>query len=191
MLTACDSPTETGNLAALDAMLTNGAGVDPEVLAAAGGRIEKAPAAIASKDAAPGAATLGALAGQQAAQDNGASQNPGRGDCTRSIKYGSQWAERMPEPFRLYPRGTLTEAAGTDKAPCNKLRVISFTTPASIDQVMDYYYTQAKRAGYDAEHLLSDGEHQLGGTRGEAAYVVFARAGKSAATEVDVIANVN
>jgi hypothetical protein len=39
--------------------------------------------------------------------------------------------------------------------------------------------------------LMAKNEHQLGGTRGEATYVVFARAGKRTATEDDIVTNVN
>ncbi len=193
LLSACKGGGDADNLAALDAKLTNGAdnaayndaAIDPDVLAAVGGNIEKAPAAVETKDAMSGAQTLGDLARRQAAGSKSATGD----DCVKAVQYGPEWAERMPEAFRLYPRGTLAEAAGIDKARCNKLRIISFTTPADITSVIDFYYTQAKRAGYDAEHLVSKGEHTLGGTRGDAAYVVFVRRGANNLNEVDVVAN--
>jgi hypothetical protein len=194
MLSACGGGGNSDNLAALDAKLTNGAdnaannqaAIDPDVLAAVGGTIEKAPAATETKDDVSGSRTLGDLVRRQASGTKTAAAGD---DCAKAVQYGDEWAERMPEPFRLYPHGTLTEAAGIDKASCNKLRIISFSTHADIESVIDFYYTQARRAGYDAEHLVSKGEHTLGGTHGEAAYVVFVRRGEGGLTQADVVAN--
>ncbi|MBB5984406.1 hypothetical protein [Sphingobium lignivorans] len=191
LLAACGGQKEADNLAELDARLTNGSDAlsddasDAIAIAEAGGKIEKAPPAKETGET-PGRATIGGLV----RRGDGAGAAPAPGGCASDLKSGSEWAERMPRPFRLYPGARLTEAAGIDREQC-RLRVVSFATDAGIDQIMDYYYTQARRAGYDAEHLLSQGEHQLGGTREKdgAAYVVFARAGKDGQTDVDVIAN--
>ncbi len=196
MLAACNSAKETDNLAALDAKLTNGAAdgaynetsVDPEILAAVGGHMEKAPAATETAESLPGARALSDLIHKRTSKDGNAAAPGAAGDCAKLVQYGAEWAERMPEPFRAYPRARLIEAAGTAKAPCT-LRLISFSTAAGPEAVMDFYFTRAKRAGFDAEHLLTSGEHQLGGTKGEAAYVVLARRGEGDQTEVDVIAN--
>lgn len=197
LLAACDGqPAGTDNLAELDARLTNGvidageAGVnDTAALAAAGGRIEKAPPAV-RVPAGSEANTLGALARRQASRRGAAPPDAGEGACAQSVRAGPEWAERIPAPFRVYPGATLDEAAGIDRERC-QIAIISFTTGTGIDRIMDFYYTQARRAGYDAEHLLSGDEHQLGGTRGAdgAAYVVFARPAANGRTEVDVIAS--
>jgi len=178
LLAACQGGGNADNLADLDARLTNGANDAAEAdaaiaLAAAGGQIEKAPVAVQTKAVASQGQPIG---------------NAVQGPCARDVKMGREWADRMPASFRLYPGATLVEAGNVDKEECT-LRVISFTTPAGIDPVLDYYYTQAKRAGFDGEHLLSGGEHQLGGTSKDGgAYVVFARL-KDGKTEVEVIAN--
>ena len=188
LLSACGGPASTDNLADLDAKLTNGAdnaAADANAaiaLAAAGGTIEKAPAAKEVKGTGPQGDALGSLSGK-----NGGKQ----GSCAKDVKTGPEWADRMPAAFRLYPGATLAEAGGVDREQCT-LRILSFTTAAGVDPIMDFYYTQAKRAGYDAEHLLSQGEHQLGGTRKDGgAYVVFARATDGKPTEVNIVANAN
>ena len=189
LLGACGGAKDADNLADLDAKLTNGANEANEAIAraAAGGNIQKAPAAIETKSVATAGRTLGDLARQQAA---GKSGQAGQGDCAKNVKSGPDWAERMPAPFRVYPGAKLQEAAGLDKEQCN-LRIVSFTTSAAVDHIIDYYYTTARQAGYDGEHLLSQGEHQLGGTREKdgAAYVVFARRAAGGETEVDIVAN--
>jgi hypothetical protein len=199
-LAACQGGTGADNLADLDAKLTNGVGNTADAanaadaaneaiaLAAAGGRIEQAPPAVETKHVAPAGRTLGDLARAQASGKAGGSGQGGT-PCAKNVKYGPEWADRMPTPFRLYPGGKLAEAAGVDQERCT-LRIISFTSAAAIDPIINFYYTQARRAGYDAEHVVNGGEHQLGGTDAEgAAYVVFARRIANGQTEVDVVAN--
>ena len=56
---------------------------------------------------------------------------------------------------------------------------------------MDYYYTQARRAGYDVEHRVMDGDHVLGGTRkddGGAFFLLFTDA-PGGRTTIDIIAD--
>jgi len=198
-LAACNDKDKQADLNALDARLTNGAGAgglapqsdaEREAQQAAGGRIDPAPAAIASADVG-GSATLGELARRKAVRGGtaGPAAAAAGGSCASSVDYGNEWAARMPAPFRLYPRARLAEAAGNQTDRC-KLRVISFSTDVPLDRVLAYYFTQARRAGYDSEHLLVREEHQLGGTKGDLAYVVFARPGAGGRTDVDVVANV-
>lgn len=147
---------------------------------AAGGAVQRAPAAQAVSSAQARPLTLGGVAQ--------ASGKLGKG-CDRQMTYGAAWANRMPAPFAIYPRGNLAEAAGVANGPC-QLVAISFTTPVLADKVIDYYYTRARAAGYSAEHLLADKEHRLGGTRNAGpAYMVFARPLADGRTEVDIVAN--
>jgi hypothetical protein len=96
----------------------------------------------------------------------------------------------MPDPFTLYPGAQLTEAAGAEKDGCT-LRAASFVTPVPKQGVIDYYYTQARRAGFDAEHRIVEGDNVLGGTRkadGSAYFIVFTNA-PGGKTGVDIIAD--
>ncbi len=194
LVAGCQNRTEADNLAALDAKLTGGANAAQANAADAGanaadlGQLEKAPPAVAVQGEASGNRTLGELARWQASGKPVAGADGS--DCARSVKSGPEWADRLPEPFRIYPDARVVEAAGLDKERC-RIVIVSFATRASIDQVMDFYYTTARRAGFDGEHLLSGTEHQLGGTNEQdgAAYVVFARPGEKGETEVDLVAN--
>ncbi len=130
------------------------------------------------------AVTLGGLA-----HDQGIS-HPKGGGCTSKMQYGAVWATRMPAAFPVYPKGRVKEAAGIAAAPCN-IRVVSFTTSAAMQDVVDYYYSRARRAGFTASYEIRAGEHMLGGTRtsDDGAYVVtFARA-PGGQTSVDLVAN--
>lgn len=130
--------------------------------------------------AAKGALTLGALA------ERGGGQ-AGAG-CATNIRYSSAWANRLPAALPLYPDARVSEAAGNDSGGC-ALRVVSFTSAAPMNRVIDWYYTRATEGGYSAEHRAQGGQHVLGGSRGDAAYIVFFNPRAGGGTEVDLLTN--
>ncbi|MET0371813.1 MAG: hypothetical protein ABW039_10600 [Sphingobium sp.] len=149
----------------------------------AGGKLLAAPAP-ADGEAMESDVTLGALAREQAKAGGG---NAG---CSKKLVYANGWAERLPEPFTLYPGAQLMEAAGAERDGCT-LRAASFVTPVPRQSVIDFYYTQAKRAGFDADHRLMGGDNVLGGTRagdGNAYFIVVTDA-PGGKTGVDIIAD--
>lgn len=145
----------------------------------AGGKLIPTPAATQG-DAMASTVTLGAVAREGA----------GNANCAKKLVYGMEWAQRMPEPFTLYPGAQLTEAAGAQANGCT-LRATSFVTAAPRQGVMDYYYTLARRAGYDGEHKVMGGDHVLGGTRGSdgSAYFILFTDAPGGKTGVDIIAD--
>jgi hypothetical protein len=128
------------------------------------------------------AVTLGGLANDQYTQR-------GKGTCDAKLQYGAAWATRMPTEFPVYPKGRVKEAGGVDGGICD-IRVVSFTTSSAMQDVVNYYYTRAKRSGFSAEYQVRAGEHTLGGTRStdEGAYVVTFNK-TSNGTAVDIVAN--
>lgn len=149
----------------------------------AGGKLLAAPAP-SEGEAMASTVTLGAVAREQAAR------NGGNAHCSKQLAYGMEWAQRLPDPFTLYPGAQLTEAAGAERNGCT-LRAASFVTPAPRQGVMDYYYTLARRAGYDGEHRILGGDHVLGGTRkadGSAYFILFTDA-PGGKTSIDIIAD--
>ena len=159
----------------------------PEAIAAAkadaarllGGTVPSAPAPQASASAshADGALTAAALGGTL----------PGSGtNCPGNAEYTANWAARLPAALPIYPRGHLQEAAGTDKGGC-RLRVVNFITPVGIKGVIDFYYGSSRSAGYAARYRLEGDDHVLGGTKGTAAYVIYARQLTNGLTEVDLV----
>ena len=136
--------------------------------------------------------TLGELAQMQAAHKPATppapSAPPARGDCNRDVRYSLAWAQRLPAALPLFPDAQVSEAAGNVSPGCN-LRVVSFTSAAPLDQVIDFYYTRAVHAGYAAEHQVSGSEHILAGDHGDAAFYATFRARRGGGTEVDLVAN--
>ena len=108
--------------------------------------------------------------------------------CAGKVDYTAAWAAKMPEALPIYPRGHTREAAGTDRDGC-KLRVVNFVTPVSVDDVLAFYATRAKAAGFDSEHRIEGSDHVLGGSKGGAAYMVYARIGDDGLTDVDLVVN--
>ncbi|MCC4234551.1 hypothetical protein LL253_17910 [Sphingobium soli] len=229
-LAACNKKDGDGDLAALDAQLTNNAAdpamkgalndpilVDPQLVGQAnrdavrpadkpatgavpvmsgdaakaqaqavrqaGGKLLSAPAPTTG-EAMASTVTLGAVAREQAAAKGG------NANCAKKLKYGMEWAQRLPEGFPLYPGAQLMEAAGAQADGCT-LRAASFVTAVPRQGVMDYYYTLARRAGYDGEHKIMGGDHVLGGTRASdgAAYFILFTDAPGGRTSVDIIAD--
>jgi len=114
-------------------------------------------------------------------------RNPATAGCAARVGYSAAWATRLPDALPLYPGARVTEAAGTDANGC-ALRIVSFTTGAPPAKAIGFYYTRATAAGFSAEAQAQGAMRVLGGTRGEAAYVIYAtpRAGGS---EVDLVVN--
>jgi hypothetical protein len=125
--------------------------------------------------------TLGALASRQSDRRAAA--------CAEKLQYSTGWVQRLPADLPLYPDARVDEAAGAAANGC-ALRVVSFSTGASIQTVIDWYYGRVTAAGYSAEHQADDGQHVLGGTRRDgAAYVIYLDTRGDGRTEVDIVAN--
>jgi len=229
-LAACGKSDKEGELAALDAELTNNAAdpalkgalndpilVDPQLVGQAnrdavrpadrpangalpvlsgdagkaqaqavrqaGGKLLSAPAP-STGEAMASTVTLGAVAREQA------TARGGNANCVKALNYGMEWAQRLPDGFPVYPGAQLMEAAGAQANGCT-LRAVSFVTPVPRQGVMDYYYTLARRAGYDGEHKIMGGDHVLGGTRASdgAAYFILFTDAPGGRTSVDIIAD--
>ena len=126
------------------------------------------------------ALTLGALAQRQGGR---------AGQCAARVAYSAAWANRLPAAVPLYPDARVAEAAGADGAGC-RLRIVSFTSAAPIQRLLDYYYTKVGGAGYAVGHQANGAEHVLGGRRADgAAFLAVMRAQDGGGTEVDLMAD--
>lgn len=142
--------------------------------------------APAPKPTAPtGKVTLAELAEIQAKDARTNDQAKG---CAHNVQYSAVWASRMPVAIPLYPDARVVEAAGNDTPGC-RLRVVSFTSAAPMQRLLDWYYTVAIRAGFTSEHQAAGGEHILAGVResDDGAYYIFFNERAGGGTEVDLI----
>lgn len=150
--------------------------VDPATLKTAPAATGACPECAVSK----GALTLGALAARQ----------PSRplSQCSPLIGYSAGWSNRLPQGLGLYPDARVEEAAGTDAKGCS-LRILSFASGAAPARVMNWYFTQARAAGFTAEHRADEHQDVLAGTRGHTTYIVYLSPRADGGTDVDLIAN--
>ena len=105
--------------------------------------------------------------------------------CVRRLDYSAIWAARLPQALPVYPRGHVQEAAGADGEGC-RLRVITYLTPVPLDEVIDFYWTRARRAGLAPIHRLAGTDHVLSGGGGAATYAVYGRE-RDGLTEIDLV----
>ena len=135
------------------------------------------------RSASQGQTTLGAMA-------NNRTNEPDFDSCSAPVEYGLQWANGLPRAFNVYPNSEIVEAAGHNTDGC-RMRVVSFRSSASMQRLLDWYYTRAVRSGYSSEHQLRHDNHVLGGyrSRDEGAYYIIFAPRRGGGTDVDVIAN--
>lgn len=160
----------------------------PEAIAAAraeaasqlGGALLHAPAAVA------GAGQGGSASALLTARGALAESGTGR-DCVSKVDYTMAWAARLPAAFPVYPRGHVQEAAGTDNAGC-RLRVVNFVSPVPVDDLVDYYWSRARAAGFAAEHRREGTDQVVGGSKGAEAFVAYVRE-RGGMSEVDLVTN--
>jgi hypothetical protein len=95
------------------------------------------------------------------------------------------WANRLPPEFPLYPGAKVSEAAGTDTAPC-RLRAVILATSDNWDRVIGWYQAQANRAGYETGRQTRDGDQILAGTHGDQAFYLIATP-KAGGSEISLI----
>ena len=170
----------SGNLPAID--------TSPEAVGAAR---ERAYEMIGGEDAVSGPGEPRELATtdnvtaamRQAAR---AAVTPGGQSCADKVGYTASWAAKLPGAFPVYPRANTQEAAGTDEGACN-LRIVTFRTPVPLEEVLAFYSTRAKAAGFGVEHVRASGDNILSGVKQRSAYVVYGRRLPSGVTEIDLV----
>jgi hypothetical protein len=109
--------------------------------------------------------------------------------CGLDVDYAMGWANRLPAAMPLHPGARVEEAAGSDKAGC-RLRAVTYTTAASMQDMIAYYQGKARKAGFSAEHKNEDGNDVIGGTRKDgAAYYVILTPRPNGGTTADFVTN--
>lgn len=106
--------------------------------------------------------------------------------CIAAAQPGFRWAAAMPQSFPVYPQGAVLAAAGSDASGC-AVRAISFATAVSVDDVLAFYVTRAKAAGYTMQHQISEGDNVLSGTGSSGRLLVQARGDDSGLTSVELV----
>lgn len=177
---AASLPTADGSIPRPDSGPEAAAAARDEALALIGGgaALRRAPAPERVEGDLPPQAALSVA--------SRAAVTPGGSDCAAQAQFGAVWAARMPEAFPVYPRGAVHEAAGSDSGQC-RLRVVNFTTPVSLSDVLDFYYTRAIVEGFTVQRIMQGSDNVLGGVRQGRSFMVFARSAAGGQTSVDLV----
>ncbi|MEP7222742.1 MAG: hypothetical protein ABI673_08760 [Novosphingobium sp.] len=147
-----------------------------EALALAGGALQSAPTSTEG-----GALRHGETPALTARGVVGAG-NP----CLDMLTYTAAWAARLPAALPIYPRGHVQDAAGADGDHCH-VRAINYRVAVTVQDVLDFYATMARKAGLVAVHRADGKAHVLSGRKGTAQYAVIVRAGDEGMAEVDLV----
>ena len=107
-------------------------------------------------------------------------------DCAPTISRNAGWADKLPQPFGLYPSARLAEAAGTDRPGC-RVRIVTFAAAAPPDRIVEHYRSRAAGAGWSAERKMRGGDHVLAGTKGEGAFYLILTPRPNGSSEVALI----
>lgn len=66
--------------------------------------------------------------------------------CAAQLREDFAIAADLPPVAAIMPLGMVVQAGGADTAPC-RIRIVRYHTAASREDVLEYYYNRAKRAG--------------------------------------------
>jgi hypothetical protein len=131
---------------------------------------------------------------------SGAGPVPGRGasaaelvaalgapeDCVTVLEQGFGWAAAMPEPAAIMPHGMVVRAGGSETSAC-RLRIIRYHTPAAVEDVLEYHFTRAERAGLRPVRYAEDEAGIAALAPGGEALAMAVRILPSGMTEVDLL----
>lgn len=144
-----------------------------------GGAVLELPEASQSDDVEP-------LAGVFNARER-ALKVPASRQCLDGLEYSAIWAARLPSFAEILPRGAVVEAAGTGLKRC-KLRVVSYRTPLSVKEALQFHWTNLVRAELKPRYLeLAGGEYALQGAKRSAAVAINAWPFSDKLTSVEII----
>lgn len=106
--------------------------------------------------------------------------------CAQALREDFALAASLPNPAAIMPMGMVMQAAGSDSAGC-RLRIIRYVTAAAPEDVLQYHFTRADRAGlkpalYEVPENIVAGKGKDG-----AVLVVHVRSGIHGLTAVDLL----
>ncbi len=98
----------------------------------------------------------------------------GDSECRDRLEVSAIWAARLPAAMPIYPRGATISAAGSNGAGCT-VRVVTFTTPVPVAEVLAFYADRGRAAGAPPLYLRAGDDLELRGGDRSFSYDVRAR----------------
>ncbi len=109
--------------------------------------------------------------------------------CGLSVDYAMSYAAQLPADMPLYPKARVIEAAGSNDNGC-KLRAVTHSSSAAMDDVAAHYAAVGRRAGYSVGAKPEGKGQMVKGKRaadGGAFYVILTPV--SGGTQADLVIN--
>jgi hypothetical protein len=106
--------------------------------------------------------------------------------CVGRLKQDFTYAANLPIVASIMPRGMVLRAGGADSAAC-RIRIVRYTTAAAPDDVLQYHYTRAKRAGLRASRHAQPEDIIAANGKGIETLVVHVRPAAHGLSGVDLL----
>ena len=110
--------------------------------------------------------------------------------CAGKLREDFALAASLPKPAQIMPMGMVMQAAGADRAGC-RIRIIRYATAAAPEDVLQYHFTRAARAGLKPARYAAPEDIIAGEGKDGSALVVHVRPGAHGLTSVDLLYNSN
>jgi len=94
--------------------------------------------------------------------------------CRAPLTGSTIWAARLPAALPVYPRGATLAATGGDGKGC-RIAAVRFETAVPLDEVLAFYWTQAKAARLAPRYLTAGDAAVLQGRSAELDFDLRAR----------------
>jgi hypothetical protein len=106
--------------------------------------------------------------------------------CAEDLREDFALAATLPKPAAIMPMGMVMQAGGADSAGC-RIRIIRYTTAAAPEDVLQYHFTRARRAGLKPERYAAPEAIIAAKGKDGTALVVHVRPGVHGLTAVDLL----
>lgn len=106
--------------------------------------------------------------------------------CVAALGEDFAFAASLPPPAAIPRQGMVMQAGGSDIRGC-RLRIIRYATPAAPDDVLQYHYARAVRAGMAARRFATPEPSVAASGRQGEALAVHVRPGLNGLTSVDLV----
>lgn len=96
-------------------------------------------------------------------------------ECGEGASDDLAWAAQMPKAASIIPHGMVQQAAGSDTGDC-KLRLVRYLTQIGAQDALQYHYTRAANAQFEASYKSGKSELIKGEKAGEKVFADIADA---------------
>lgn len=105
--------------------------------------------------------------------------------CIAALEEGFGWSVSLPQVASVMPQGMVVQAGGSARAGCG-LRLVRYHTAAPPEDVLQYHYVRAGRAGLQPQRHAGEGDAISGQSASGEALLAIVHKAASGLTAVDL-----